>query len=130
MACGIAELIASEGSEVEVATWWRYVGWDMEPDRTIEFTYEKLMRLGVKLTPHVFVKEILDDRVNMRNVYGGEETLRTVDAVVLVSPRLSENKLAGAAGKHVSEVHVVGEAIAPDGAYTSIFEAHRLGRRI
>ncbi len=130
MACGLAEILAEKAANVEVATWWRFAGWDLDTDWTLDYAYEKLMKLGVKLTPHVFIKEIRDGEVLMENVHSGQESLQNVSSVILVTPRLSENHLAVTARQFVGAVHIIGDALSPRGVYTAIFEAQRLGRQI
>lgn len=131
MGAGIAQLLSEKGVKVEIATWWRLVSWDLDWEWSLDLMYEKLTKLGVKLTPHVFLREIQDGaRALLENVYNGEQTVRRVDSVILVSPRLSENSLANSARQMVGSVFVVGDALSPRGVYTSIFEGQRLAREI
>jgi len=130
-AIGIAELLSSRGAEVVLATWSPLVGWELNQDWTLDYSYEQIAKCGVRMIANVFMQEIKARSVVLADVFTGrEEETIPADQVVLVSPRLSDNHLTRIAKEVSKEVHVVGDAVAPRGTYTAIFEGHRLGRAL
>jgi 2,4-dienoyl-CoA reductase-like NADH-dependent reductase (Old Yellow Enzyme family) len=130
-AAGIAELLANGGAEVEV------VSRNMQPAQNLFWTFEfvtvvaKLKSLGINLNQGTYVQEIGDHRVTVYDIFTNAPEVREgVDAVVLATMRRPESGLARGLEGKVSQLFVVGDALAPRGLADAIFDGHRFARMV
>lgn len=125
IAPGLAELLAQQGKQVELATRWpqfseNHLGLTNE----ITWVYANLDTLGVRMTPNSWIKEISGKAVTLYNIYSAREWREEYDNVVLVTMKYSNDSLyktLKAAG--VPNVRRIGDAVAP----RSVSEATREG---
>ena len=112
---GLAEMLASDGREVEVITRWPALShmwsffWVEMP-----LLYGKLDELGVKVVPSSWIKEIAGTKLSCFNVYSGREWEERADSVILVTMKYSNMepyKLLKAKG--VKGLHLIGDAKSP-----------------
>jgi len=127
---GIAELLASEGSHVEVLTFLTHVGGYLDfINRGI--VYRRVLNLGVKLSPLTYMKEISGNNVVAYNIYTREERrIEGVDTVMLATRRKANNELYEQLKGRVAELYAVGDCVAPRRIGMAIYEGQKIGRQL
>jgi dimethylamine/trimethylamine dehydrogenase len=129
----LAELIASEGSEVTLVTpaplvsyWSQYT---LEQGRV----QRKLMKAGVKLYPQHVLDSIRSDSVRLSSVVSGAGLEIPNDAVLLVTDRVPNDALyvqlkpALEEGK-LQSLRLIGDAEAPNIIAQAVFSGHLAAR--
>ena len=129
----IAQLLAEAGARVEiVSSADRVLG---ERD-TIHFamSYQLvpiLDRLGVVRTPEHYIKEIGDNSITLQHAITGVERSGPVDAVVLITARLSQGRtLERELEGKVDQLYAVGDAAAPRSYLDATYDGQRFARLI
>ena len=126
----VAEYIAQEGKRVTIATTCSYVGANIE-HLTWRLLFERLMELDITMVPFTGFKEIRNGAVILYSTITRKETpLEGVDSVVFASTRRANDGLYHALKGKVSELHVVGDCLAPRTAERAIYEGKLLGRSL
>ncbi|MFQ5762354.1 MAG: FAD-dependent oxidoreductase [Candidatus Bathyarchaeia archaeon] len=126
---GVAEMLAAEGRKVEVLTRWPHVGMNLFTNLHLPVVYERIMRLGVTMTPNTFIKQIDGSSVVAFNVYTGEERrIEGVDTVILVTGKESNVSLYRQLKGQVPELHIIGDCVAPRLLDSAVFDGHKIGR--
>src|SRR5205823_13845789 len=122
--------LAQGGRAVEIVTRLRRVG-EKLGDTTFPVVYRRLYGAGVVLTPNLRPLAFHDGLVTLRNVYSGQEEERAgIDTVVLsLGNRSADEDYRELKGK-ISDLHLVGDAMAPRGVHHAILEGTRAGRRV
>lgn len=129
---GLAELLASQGKEVEVVTRWPNLShmwsfyWNEMP-----LIYGKLDELGVKIVPSAWVKEIHGADVTCFNVFSSREWQEEAESVILVTMKYSNMepyKLLKEKG--VKPLYLIGDAKAPRQIGDALRDGHAVGREI
>jgi len=124
---GLAELLASEGSEVEILSRMLYIGMDVDAI-SLAMMYSRNFKHGVKLTPLTYIKEISGNTVVAYHIYTKEERrIEGVDTVVLATCRKANDELYKRFKGKVSELYAVGDCIAPRKMDMAIYEGHKIG---
>jgi len=127
---GIAELLASEGSQVEVLSRMLYVGMDLDGN-TLTMVYSRNFKEGVKLSPLTYMKEISGNNVVAFHVFSKEERkIEGVDTVVLATRRKANNELYERLKGRVAELYAVGDCVAPRRLGMAIYEGQKIGRQL
>jgi dimethylamine/trimethylamine dehydrogenase len=136
VATALAELLASEGFEVDFVTPFEVVA--PFSDETLESGYvrKRLRDLGVTVHRETELVVVGDDGLTL-NSYG-RETVIAADGVVVVTQRVSDDDLyqdliaepdkLQASG--IRAVHRVGDCVAPRLIADVVFDGSRLGREI
>jgi dimethylamine/trimethylamine dehydrogenase len=142
MGVSLAEKLALEGRRVTLVTQLA------EPAPYMQFTLEahsmrrRLRELDITTVTGQVVRRIESDSVTLGPPVGGadEETTLQVDAVVLVTQRLSTNGLYralkaqvgsdGLADQGVRGLYQIGDCVVPRLIADAVFDGHRLGREI
>jgi len=128
---GIAEMLAAEGSKVEILTRWPHVGVDLIINANLPFVYERITRLGVKMTPNTFIKEIKGNAVRAYNIYTNDEwNIEGVDTVVLITGKAADVKLYRKLKGKVKELYMIGDCVAPRKIDFATYEGHKIGTSI
>ncbi|WP_341996532.1 FAD-dependent oxidoreductase [Microbacterium sp. LWH7-1.2] len=137
VASGLAERLVREGYEVQIVTPFPQVA--VVSDQTIEgpLVRQNLHKLGVTFLTGSVVTKIDTNEVSVTNEFGEERTM-PCDTVVLVTRRVSEDRLyrellerqGDWSEAEISAVHRIGDAVAPRLAADSIFDGQRLAREI
>jgi hypothetical protein len=126
---GIAELLATEGADVELVTRW------MQPAQHLQLTLEsdrvlvRLKSLGVTLTTASYITQITDSAVVIEDIHTGHQrVIESVDKVVLVTMRRQEDIFTAALESRVNQVFAVGDALAPRALPEATYEGQRFAR--
>jgi dimethylamine/trimethylamine dehydrogenase len=136
MAPVTAQHLASSGKDVEIITPYPSVGGVSDEMLEGPFTRAQLHENGVRMRTDTMVGSIGSNTV--QTDYYGDEAEVAADAVVLVTQRLSDDRLfkeLNAAGDARSKAGVkalyrVGDCVAPRLVSDVIFDGHRLAREI
>lgn len=127
-ATSVAELLASRGHDVEVASPALVVGQDLAVTLDMELFCARAARKGICLTPSTMVVGLGEGAVELQSVLTGARSRRDVDAVVLAVPGVPAGReLAAACAARGLEVHVVGDARAPRRAHAAVLDGERVG---
>ncbi len=137
VAAGIAELLASEGYEVEIVTGIASVAEVANATLEGPSIRAQLARVGVTWRVDAMLDEIRSDGVCGADHYG-RRFERETDGVVLVTQRRSDDALyralvadpAALATAGVAGVYRIGDCAAPRLIADSVFDGHRLAREI
>ena len=126
----IAEMLADQGRNVEIISSLFTVGEDI--DGMIKpVIYQRLFSKGVTLSPNTMVKEVQEEQVILANVYSGEErVIEGVTAIIYAGLRKASDELYKALKGEVSELYIVGDAMAPRKIPDAILEGTRVARKI
>ncbi len=126
---GIAELLALEGYDVHLVTSHPVVS--PVSDGTLEgdFLRRHLHQAGVRMHTGVTLTDIDAQGVRGETSLGEPWSLAEA-SVVLVTHRVSDDKLARELRDRGMEVHVVGDAMLPSMVSEAVFDGHRLAREI
>jgi 2,4-dienoyl-CoA reductase-like NADH-dependent reductase (Old Yellow Enzyme family)/thioredoxin reductase len=126
----VADYLAERGKQVEIITALRHVGANLG-DTTFPVVYQRLCSAGVVMTPNVRPLAFRNHTVTLQNVYSLiEEERENVDTVILAMGNRSVDSLYHALKGRVSELHLIGDAMAPRGIHHAILEGTWAGRRI
>jgi thioredoxin reductase len=129
-ALSTAELLLEQGKRVEVLSPLFYVGQDIGVT-SIAPLYKRLFTAGVALTPGTELRAVEGSAVVVANVYSGRERrIEGVDTVVLSAGSRSTDSLYRALKGRVTELHAVGDCVAPRGVHQAILDATRVARAI
>jgi NADPH-dependent 2,4-dienoyl-CoA reductase/sulfur reductase-like enzyme len=126
----VAEHLAHGGRAVEIITPLRRVG-EKLGDTTFPVVYRRLYGAGVVLTPNLRPVAFHRGILTLRNVYSGQEEKRSgIDTVVLSMGNRSADENYRELKGRMSDLHLVGDAMAPRGVHHAILEGTRAGRRV
>jgi len=129
-ALSTAELLLDQGKRVEIVSPLFYVGQDVGIT-SIAPLYARLFAKGAVLTPHTELRAIEGSTVIVANVHAGaERRIASVDTVVLAMGSRSTDTLYRALKGRVSELHAVGDCVAPRGVHQAILDGTHAGRAI
>ncbi len=134
----LAELLAREGFSVtmvvptaDVSNWMHMT---MEQDRV----QARLLELGVRILAHRLPAAIQSDHAMLSCVFTGRMELVAAEAVVLVTSRLPENRLAREllarrndwADAGLKSVATIGDALAPGTIAAAVFSGRRYAEEL
>jgi mycofactocin system FadH/OYE family oxidoreductase 2 len=130
-ATSTAEFMAEQGCQVEVVTPALYVGQDLGVTLDLENWYRQARRLGITCTPNHSVLSIEDNVVMALHNYSGQIVhFPKVDTVVLAIHRKADCRLYTALKGRVTELHRIGDCVAPRRAHAAIIEGEKAGRAV
>jgi 2,4-dienoyl-CoA reductase-like NADH-dependent reductase (Old Yellow Enzyme family) len=128
---GIAELLAGSGADVTYVT----AGFSPLSPRLIDSfearaIVQRMKRAGVRFMPTTWVRSIGDKQVTLTDVHTGEEHIQSVDAVVLSTGRVPQDRLARELEDKVAQLFVIGDALAARPLATASYEGQKFARLI
>jgi 2,4-dienoyl-CoA reductase (NADPH2) len=130
-ATSVAEWLAESGRKVEFLTGGLYAGGDLGLTLDLEMWTSRVRKLGIKLTPNVYIQEIGANYVQAANNYSGQPyRVENVDNVVLALPNIACDTLYHELKGKVKELHRVGDCITPRRAQAAIYDGTRIGREL
>ena len=125
-----ADYLLERGRRVEVVSRLFYAGQDVGITSIVPL-YTRLFAKGVVFTPHTDLVAVEGSTVVVANVYTGEERrIEGVDTVVLSMGARSTDALYRALRGRVSDLHAVGDCVAPRGVHHAILEGTRVARLV
>ncbi|MFQ5875184.1 MAG: FAD-dependent oxidoreductase [Dehalococcoidia bacterium] len=126
----VAEHLAKQGRKVEIISDLFTIGEDIDIS-TKPLVYKRLLSNGVTLSPNTDVREIQEERVVLKDVYSDEErVIEGVTTIVYAGLRRAEDSLYKQLNGKVSQLFLVGDAMAPRRIHDAILEGTRAGRSI
>jgi 2,4-dienoyl-CoA reductase-like NADH-dependent reductase (Old Yellow Enzyme family)/thioredoxin reductase len=128
MGISVAEALAQRGHEVEIITSAFYVGQDAEL-MTWRPAYDRLLRLGVRMSPLTEIVRIDEGGVVARKTDGSTRQVEA-DSVVLCSKGEAERGLYTALKGKVKRLWAIGDCWAPRQIEQAVLEGARVGREI
>jgi hypothetical protein len=129
MGPGVAELLAREGLEIELATPFDVVAPFAAETLEDVLTRERLHEAGVRMRRNVTLTGIEPGRLSGEDEFG-EPVELDADGVVLVTQRLSRDGLFHALAGEREGVYRIGDCVAPRLIAEAVFDGHRLAREI
>jgi mycofactocin system FadH/OYE family oxidoreductase 2 len=127
---GIADMLASQGKQVEIVDRHFMMGNDLE-GTTKARVHQIMAERGVKFTPCNFVASIEKDKVTIINVF--TQAPRVVEGpvtVILITGRKANEELYFALKGKVKELYRVGDCVAPRLVGAAIYDGHKVGREL
>ena len=129
---GLAELLGSGGSEVEVLSRFPVIGDQLAGTQDLPWLLPRLAGLPVRLSPNHFIESIHPGTVEVyETLTGRARQVDDVDTVVLAMLRSPDDALfrrLRATG--TVEAHCIGDAVAPRSVAEAIYEGEKLGRML
>jgi 2,4-dienoyl-CoA reductase-like NADH-dependent reductase (Old Yellow Enzyme family)/thioredoxin reductase len=131
-AVGIAEMLANAGSRVEViAPTLASLSLRLSGTQDTPFIMKRLRSAGVTLSPNTYIKSIGEHDVIAFDVFSDtERVINNVDAVILAGGREQVNDLEKGLDGKVSQLFVVGDALAVRMWSTASYEGQKFARYI
>ncbi|ORA10371.1 hypothetical protein BST14_20510 [Mycobacterium arosiense ATCC BAA-1401 = DSM 45069] len=129
---GVAELLAREGSDVELLTpAFSPLSPRVHGAQETRPIMERLRSAKVNISPTSYIRCIGDHEVTVSDVYSDEDrVIEGVDAVIMSTGRVSINALETELDGKVPQLFTVGDALAPRVWATASFEGHKFARYI
>lgn len=130
--CGIAELLAKDGANVELLTRW------LQPiSNNLVYSFEfalilpLLKNVNVSLRTQTYVKSIGDHEVTVFDVFTNEESvIPNVAAVVMATMRRPNDRLVKELAGKVKQLFPIGDVLAPRPLASATDEGQRFARMI
>ena len=126
---GLAEVLAMNGTAVEIVTWRTTVGENILGNLEAGAVFPRLKATGVKMHGHRFIERIDQNSANLYDIWGGENWVTEADSVVLSLLRTPNDQLFFDTRDRFEAVRI-GDVLAPRRTIVSIYEGEELGRRI
>ncbi|MBI4629761.1 MAG: FAD-dependent oxidoreductase [Candidatus Rokubacteria bacterium] len=130
-AAAVIETAAQQGKKVTVVTRFFEALKELPAVSRIA-TLRALDQQGVALRPNTFVDRMDNGDVVLKHYYSGrEERIPKVAALIWVGPQKANDELAAELrARGITDVHIVGDALAPRRLTNAIAEGHRAGRAV
>ena len=128
MGMSVAETIAAAGHAVELITPAFYVGMDADL-MTWRPAYERLLGLGVRITPLHDIAGIEQGGVTIARADGATHTI-AADSVVLCTRGAAERSLYRALRGEIANLHAIGDCWAPRQIEQAIAEGATVAREL
>jgi hypothetical protein len=128
---GLAEKLASKGSQVTVVTCFSSVGPKLIEEMNFPHVYAQLLALGVTFRVNSWAAQIRQGEIDVFNLYAPTQ-VETLPAatVVMAAARGAIDELYLGLKSQMQGVHRVGDCVAPGDIGTAILSGHKLGRDI
>ncbi|MDQ6660087.1 MAG: FAD-dependent oxidoreductase [Chloroflexota bacterium] len=123
----VAELLATRGQSVEIVTEDFYVGRDLVPTHDLVLWMQRVMALGVEMTPHTTLVRIEPGQVIVTDKYAAGERSIVADAVVLGTYERPSQALYYALKGRVPRLLRAGDCVAPRRIAQAIVEGREVG---
>ena len=128
---GIAELLAGQGADVTYVT----AGFSPLSPRLVDSfearaVVQRMKRAGVRFMPTTWLRSIGDTEVTLYDVHTGEEHTQSVDAVVLSTGRVPQDRLARELEGQVAQLFTIGDALAARPLAAASYEGQKFARLI
>jgi len=130
-ATSTAELLADRGHQVHVVTPALFVGGALGPLQDVFLTRQRLAQKGVRVTTDTAVFEVQGLTTKAVQVYSGEFLeIEGHQTIVLAAGAEADDGLYHQLKGRVSELHRIGDCVAPRKTDLAILEGRRVGRDI
>jgi mycofactocin system FadH/OYE family oxidoreductase 2 len=129
-ALSAAELLAAQGKSVEIVSGGWYIGSDLAMTHDIVQWMQRILALGVVLTPHTSVTRIEPQQVILTDNFAEGEQVRPVDVVLLGTYEQPDQGLYYALKGRVPRLFRVGDCVAPRRIEQAILEGRRVGEQL
>lgn len=127
---GIAELLAREGSRVDLAVSGLHMG-ETLPYYLRDTTAAALHRLGIAVTPYARLVGTFGDTVFLQHTASGEPIeVEAVDTLVLCAGHMPQDGLAAEIAAMGLECHQIGDALTARTAEEAVYEGMLAGRAV
>jgi 2,4-dienoyl-CoA reductase-like NADH-dependent reductase (Old Yellow Enzyme family) len=128
---GLADLLSANGASVEIVTRHPLVGQNLHATLDAPFVFPRLLSRRVRLTPQHFLDSVQDGVVELADVWGSTvRAVEGVDTVVLAMLRTPSEGLFRQLEGRLSDVRLLGDALAPRRPAEVIYEGERIGREL
>lgn len=128
MGMSVAEALAQRGHAVEIVTSAFFVGMDVDL-LTWRPAYERLQKLGVRMTPMEEVVEIRPGAMVTQRIDRSQRTVEA-DSIVLCSKGQSERSLYRALKGKIAALHAIGDCWSPRQIEQATYEGSLAARSI
>jgi mycofactocin system FadH/OYE family oxidoreductase 2 len=125
----VAELLATQGHSVEVVTGDWYVGRDLVATHDIVPWMQRVMALGLMMTPHTTVSRIEPGQVIVTDRFVAGERALAADVVVLGTYERPSQELYYALKGRVPHLFRAGDCVAPRRIEQAILEGRQVGEQ-
>ena len=122
----VAELLASQGKSVEIVTEDWYAGRDLAATHDLVPWMQRVLAMGVVVTPHTAIARIEAGRVIVTDRFAAGERGIEADAVVLGVYERPAQELYFALKGHVSRLYRAGDCVAPRRIEQAIMEGRHV----
>ena len=127
---GTAWQLAEKGHEVTIVTRFPMVAWELIRTATDWPLRKRLKELGVESVTDAAITEWHGDAADILDLRDGATRRIEADALVLATTNVSQTWLAEALADSGTEIHSIGDGVAPRLAVMAIYEGRELGMRL
>jgi mycofactocin system FadH/OYE family oxidoreductase 2 len=128
---GVAEVLLDRGSQVELVSRWNAVFPFTLTTLDMATLYGRLFGKGMTYRLNAWAKSIDGSTVEIFNLYtGAEETIGSVDTVVLATGPKANDDLYFELKRSVANLHRIGDCLAPRKLDHAIYEGNLAGREL
>jgi 2,4-dienoyl-CoA reductase-like NADH-dependent reductase (Old Yellow Enzyme family)/thioredoxin reductase len=131
LALGVAEILSAKGKEVTIITPLDMVGDDVLRHLDLPFIMPRLLSNDVEMKTQVNIDRVIENTVYYGSIWGGaEKQIDEVDTVILSMLKSCNDEFYQSVRNEFTEVHRVGDCLAPRKPAQLMYEAHELGRSL
>lgn len=124
------EFLIDQGKQVELISPVLFVGDAIATTSDLTPYYRRVRSKGLVLSPNTVLQSLSGNTAVVLDVYSGTERQIDVDNVVLSLGNVPSNALYYQLKGQVSELHMIGDCLAPRKAMEAIHDAYQLARLI
>lgn len=124
------EFLVDQGKQVEMISPVLFVGDSIATTSDLTPYYRRVRSKGLVFSPSTVLKSLSENTAVVLDVYAGTEREIEVDNVVLSLGNAPSNSLYYQLKGKVSELHLIGDSLAPRKAMEAIHDGYQLGRLI
>lgn len=126
----VAEMLATEGKQVEIVTQEWYAARDLAPTYDSTAWMQRVMAQGAIFTTHTNAVRIEPERVILSDCFAEGEIERAVDTVILGTYDLPEQSLYQALKGRVARLWRIGDCVTPRRIEQAIREGRQIGEQL
>jgi len=130
-ATATVELMADQGKNVRMVTSELFIGIELGPLGDLYLTRQRLLQKGVKFTSDIIVDKIQENIVIAREIFTNSTVhFEGYDTIVLDMGNTARDELYKQLKGQVSELHRIGDCVAPRGIDMAILEGRKAGEAL
>jgi len=125
----IAELLLDQGKQVEMIGPQDHMAYDITAERRMPLL-KRILKKGIQFHPYTMIKAIAGNKVELYNIHSRAERTAEFDTVVLAYFHKANEEMYYALKGKVTELHRIGDCVAPRMIGDAIRDGENVARAI